>query len=106
MSSTPREPPPGAPVGRTPSLHTAGSAPDEDVHLLDRLAIIYRYRAIAATVFVLTTFAVFIQGYSSIQLFEAHAQLLIEDERSAAVPGLTTTKMRLRGSRTVRHNTQ
>jgi succinoglycan biosynthesis transport protein ExoP len=62
---------------------------DSNVHILDRLAIIYRYRRIALAVFVLTTIALMIQGYSNIQLFQAKAQLLIEDERSTAMPGIT-----------------
>jgi len=62
---------------------------DQDVHILDRLAIIYRYRRIALTVFLLTTAAVMIQGYSNLRLFQAQARVLIEDERSTAMPGIT-----------------
>jgi uncharacterized protein involved in exopolysaccharide biosynthesis len=62
--------------------------PDTDVHLLDRIAVIYRYRRIAISVFVLTTAAMMIQGYSSIQLFRAQGRLLIENERTTAIPGL------------------
>jgi capsular exopolysaccharide synthesis family protein len=69
----------------------AGFAPDGEVHLLDRFAILYRYRRIAATVFVLTSAVMMIQGYTNIQLFQARGQLLIEDERSTAVPGLQST---------------
>ena len=61
---------------------------ENDVHLLDRLAVIYRYRRVCVTVFVLVTAAMIIQGYSSIQIFQAQARLLIEDERSTAIPGL------------------
>ena len=62
-----------------------------DVHILDRLAVVYRYRRIAVTVFVLTTAAMMIQGYSNVQMYQAQAQILIEDERSTAVPGISTT---------------
>ena len=62
--------------------------PDTDVHLLDRIAVIYRYRRIAISVFVLTTAAMMIQGYSSIQLYRAQGRLLIENERTTAIPGL------------------
>ncbi len=63
---------------------------ENDVHLLDRIAVLYRYRRIAVTVFVLTTAAMMIQGYTSIQLYQAQARILIEDERSmTVVPGLT-----------------
>jgi capsular exopolysaccharide synthesis family protein len=43
---------------------------------------------LCVTVFVLVTAAMIIQGYSNIQIFQAQARLLIEDERSTAVPGL------------------
>jgi capsular exopolysaccharide synthesis family protein len=75
-----------------PPMPPAGFAPDGDVHLLDRFAVLYRYRRIAATVFVLTSAVMMIQGYTNIQLFQARGQLLIEDERSTAVPGLQNTE--------------
>src|SRR3954471_13300055 len=61
---------------------------ESDVHLLDRLAVLYRYRRICVTTFVLVTAALTIQGYSTTQMFLAQGRLLIEDERSTAVPGL------------------
>jgi len=72
--------------------HTSGFAPDSEVHLLDRFAILYRYRRIAVTVFVLTSAVMMIQGYTNVQLFQARGQLLIEDERSTAVPGIQSTE--------------
>ena len=42
-------------------------------------------------VFVLASAAMMIQGYSNIQVYQAQAQILIEDERSTAVPGITST---------------
>jgi succinoglycan biosynthesis transport protein ExoP len=87
MAEAPHPPRPAPSVG---APRAASYSPaDQDVHLLDRLAIVYRYRRIAATVFVLTTTALMIQGYSTIRLFEAQARLLIEDERSATMPGIT-----------------
>jgi capsular exopolysaccharide synthesis family protein len=62
--------------------------PENDVHLLDRVAVLYRYRGLCITVFVLATAAMIIQGYSNIQLYVAQARILIEDERSTAIPGL------------------
>jgi capsular exopolysaccharide synthesis family protein len=67
-----------------PAAYTAES----EVHLLDRLAVLYRYRRLCVTVFVLVTAAMIIQGYSNIKVYQAQARLLIEDERSTAVPGL------------------
>ncbi|HMF98113.1 MAG TPA: hypothetical protein VKE96_27620, partial [Vicinamibacterales bacterium] len=71
-----------------PSIAPPQYTPDPDVHLLDRLAVLYRYRRICVTTFVLVTAALTIQGYSTTQLYQAQARLLIEDERSTAVPGL------------------
>ena len=78
-------------VAGSPLLQNASGAPhatENDVHLLDRLAVLYRYRHLSATVFVLATAAMIIQGYSNIKNFQAQARVLIEDERSTAVPGL------------------
>ena len=63
-------------------------APENEVHLLDRLAVLYRYRRLCLTVFVLVTVAMTIQGYTTIQMYVAQARLQIDDERSTAIPGL------------------
>jgi succinoglycan biosynthesis transport protein ExoP len=90
QSTPPRDARPKSPAGAAASSASLGSAPlyDSEVHLLDRLAVIYRYRAIAASVFVLSTLALLIQGYSAIPMYEARTRILIEDERSTAIPGL------------------
>src|SRR5262249_53150019 len=72
------------PASPTPPNYGA----DGEVHLLDRLAVLYRYRRLCTTVFVLVTAAMIIQGYSTVQMFQAQGRILIEDERSTAVPGL------------------
>jgi polysaccharide biosynthesis transport protein len=72
-------PPPTAPLQLKPA---------DDVHILDRLAVLYRYRFIAMSVFVLTTLAIMIQGYTTLRLYHAQGRVLIENERSTAVPGL------------------
>jgi polysaccharide biosynthesis transport protein len=79
------------PPGGTKSPDLMYNAADDEIHILDRLAIIYRYRRIAVTVFVLATAAMMIQGYSNVRVYQAKAQILIEDERSTAVPGITST---------------
>jgi capsular exopolysaccharide synthesis family protein len=61
---------------------------ESDVHVLDRLAVLYRYRYIGVSVFVLITVAIMIQGYTTLQQFQAQGRLLIESERSTALPGL------------------
>ena len=60
------------------------------VHLLDRLAVVYRYRRISLAVFALTTTVLMIQGYSTIEYYRSQAQILIEDERTTAIPGLSS----------------
>jgi len=93
-TASPRPPAAGPTAPAAPGAHppSGGLAPDSDVHLLDRFAVLYRYRRIAATVFVLTSAVMMIQGYTNVQLYQARAQLLIEDERSTAVPGLQTNE--------------
>src|SRR5216683_5565526 len=75
-----------------PAPAQAPYVPDADIHLLDRFAILYRYRRIAITVFILTTAVLMIQGYTNVKVFQARAQLLIEDERSTAVPGINSAE--------------
>jgi capsular exopolysaccharide synthesis family protein len=90
------DPVPSAPrqstTGTPPPAPTGGGTqfvPEGDVHLLDRLAVLYRYRRLCVTVFVLSTTAMIIQGYTNVQMFQAQARLEINDERSTAVPGLS-----------------
>src|SRR3954462_14985867 len=91
-SATPRS---GSPPSSGTTTAAAGSpgaaapySPDNEVHLLDRLAVLYRYRRLCVTVFILVTSAMIIQGYSNVKIFQAQARVLIEDERSTAIPGL------------------
>jgi capsular exopolysaccharide synthesis family protein len=87
--SEPQAQPHKAPPPPVSTTHPKTVA-ETDVHLLDHLAVLYRYRYIAVSVFLLTTVAVMIQGYSSVKLFEAQGRLLIETERATAIPGLTS----------------
>lgn len=83
----------GSPPGSTGTPRpTRQAAIESEVHLLDRLAVLYRYRTVAITVFILGTLAVMIQGYTTVQLYRAQARLDIEDERSTAIPGVTTAE--------------
>src|SRR5256885_9117031 len=88
---------PTAPVAPRPSTVSPSASPagggggqfvESEVHLLDRLAVLYRYRRLCVTVFILSTTAMIIQGYTNIQMYQALARLEINDERSTAVPGL------------------
>jgi hypothetical protein len=79
---------PSGPIGvpKPPPTYSA----DRDIHLLDRLAILCRYRRVSGAVFVLTTLVLMIRGYSNVTRYEAQARLLIEQERTTAVPGITS----------------
>src|SRR4051794_13409074 len=99
MSDSPRPPSPQSSTSTRPASPGAAvpgaslAAPytaDSEVHILDRLAVVFRYRRIVLSVFVLTSLAMMIQDYSSVKVFRAQAQLLIEDERSTAMPGITS----------------
>jgi capsular exopolysaccharide synthesis family protein len=81
---------PGGPAaGGAPHRNpTPFGAAERDVHILDRLAVVYRYRRIAVVVFALTSAALLIQGYSGVRTYMAQARLIIEDERSTATPGI------------------
>ena len=89
--------PNNAPLQRPMQAPHGPSAPqrltkEPDVHILDRLAVLYRYRHIALAVFLLTSVAIMIQGYTDIQLYLAQGRLLIESEQSTALPGLQSTE--------------
>ena len=96
--TTPSQPPGKPEVRPRPPLAAAPGGPpsapgvhypiEGDIHLLDRIAVVHRHRAIAISVFLLTTTAVVLQGYSAVPRFRASARILIEDERSTAIPGL------------------
>ena len=76
--------------GAHPPSGGAAYAVDSEIHLLDRIAVLYRYRAIAISVFILTALAVVIQTSTAVPMYRAHARILIEDERSTAIPGLNS----------------
>lgn len=87
---TPGTPPhsPAAPRGTSAAVRYSS---DSD-HLLDRLAVVARYRRVAFVVFALTAGAIMVQGYSQVPVYQATARLLIEDERSTAMPGIQTSE--------------
>ena len=75
------------------------------MHLLDRLAIVYRYRFIALAVSVLSSLAVMLQGYSGTHFFQAQGRLLIETERST-IPGLANAEAQAYEDPQLYYNTQ
>jgi polysaccharide biosynthesis transport protein len=81
-------------------------APEGEVHLLDRIAILYRYRRISLAVFVLATATMMIQGFTNTPIYQARAQLEIQDERSTAIPGLSNTETQFYEDPEPYYNTQ
>jgi capsular exopolysaccharide synthesis family protein len=86
----PAPPAVSAPAAQTNSPRPPSYGGDRDLHLLDRLAILHRYRRVSGAVLVLTTLVLMIQGYSIVTKYEAQARLLIEEERTTAMPGITS----------------
>jgi succinoglycan biosynthesis transport protein ExoP len=69
------------------SFPPPGPAPysaEREVHLLDRLSVLYRYRRVVVTVFLLVVVAMMLQTYTATPVYKAHARLVIEDERTAS----------------------
>jgi uncharacterized protein involved in exopolysaccharide biosynthesis len=67
--------------------------------------VLYRYRYLALSVFVLTSAAVMLQGYSGIEYYEAQGRLLIETER-AMIPGLASAESQYFEDPQLYYNTQ
>ena len=80
------EPPaPAAPVSGLPG----GNGPAEgEVHLLDRLSVIYRYRKIVITVILVVLVAGVVQTMSTTPEYRAGARVQIDDERG--LPGVNS----------------
>ena len=76
--------------GATPASAAPGLVPgDLDLHILDRLTAVHRHRRLAITVFLLVVMVMMLQSYSTVPMFRAQARLLIEDERSTMVMGMS-----------------
>jgi capsular exopolysaccharide synthesis family protein len=78
----------------TPSRATAAAAGgrlpyqgDQDVHILDRIIAIDRYRSLFVTVFLLIVIGALVKTYTTVPTYRATSRVLIQDERAAAVAG-------------------
>jgi capsular exopolysaccharide synthesis family protein len=70
----------------SPSLPIPGGA--QPVHLLDRLAAIFKHRRLAGAAFVVVAGVMMLQTYSQIPMFRTSARVIIQDERTVAVGSL------------------
>jgi capsular exopolysaccharide synthesis family protein len=67
------------PLGLPPGF--GGFQVEGDVHLLDRLGVVYRYRRIVITVLGLVMVGAVVQTYTTVPLYRAAARVQIEEER-------------------------
>jgi succinoglycan biosynthesis transport protein ExoP len=70
----------------SPSLPIPGGA--QPVHVLDRLAAIFKHRRLAGAAFVVVAGVMLLQTYSQIPMFRTSARVIIQDERTVAVGSL------------------
>jgi capsular exopolysaccharide synthesis family protein len=77
-----------APRGRT-GVPTV----EHDIHVLDRLNVLFKYRYVALGVFALVILGSLLRTYTTTPLYRAQARLLIEveDERTASMVGTINT---------------
>ena len=82
-------------VGRPAGAAAAAGrlSADRDLHLLDRLNVIFKYRYVALSVMALVVLGSLLRTYTTTPLYRAQARLLIEleDERTAVVAGTMNT---------------
>ena len=80
---------------RRPEPRTSGRRPTKDhgSHVLDHLNVLYKYRHVAISVFLLVVLGVLLRTYTTVPLYRAQARLMIEleDERTAAIAGAINT---------------
>ena len=63
---------------------------DDEIHLLDRLATVYRHRRLVVSVFTIVVTLMMLQSYSTIPLYKATARVLIEEQNTVRVAGMAT----------------
>jgi len=83
-------------AGRGTSSHAVGIRPhavERDMHVLDRLSVLYKYRHIAISILLLVLLGSLLRTYTATPLYRAQARLIIEieDERAATVAGSMST---------------
>ena len=103
------QPPSGARQSGTaaPRGRPAAPAVEHDIHVLDRLNVLFKYRYVALSVFALVILGSLLRTYTTTPLYRAQARLLIEveDERTAAMVG-TINRGRTIPSGSTLYNTQ
>ena len=62
-----------------------------EVHLLDRLAVVFKHMRLIAVVFAAVVSVAMLESYSATPLYKAQARIVIQDERSTAIGTLNST---------------
>src|SRR5687768_8441183 len=72
---------------------TGGSVLDTvpEVHLLDRLAVVFKHLRLIAAVFAIVVSIAMLESYSATPLYRSQARIVIQDERSTAIGTLNST---------------
>jgi polysaccharide biosynthesis transport protein len=63
-----------------------------EVHLLDRLTVVFKHLRLITAVFAVVVSIAMLESYSQTPLYQARAQLFIQDERSTAITGLNAAE--------------
>ena len=72
---------------------TGGSLLDTvpEVHLLDRLAVVFKHLRLIGAVFAIVVAIAMLESYSATPMYRTQARIVIQDERSTAVGTLNST---------------
>ena len=62
-----------------------------EVHLLDRLAVVFKHLRLIAAVFAIVVSIAMLQSYSATPLYRSQARIVIQDERSIAIGSLSSS---------------
>jgi succinoglycan biosynthesis transport protein ExoP len=69
-----------------PALAPPGSSPP--VHLLDRLAAVFKHRRLAGAAFIIVVGLMMMRTYSEVPMYRTSSRVMIQDERTLAVGNL------------------
>src|SRR3954465_12808696 len=75
-----------APQMDVSALPLPGSS--QPVHLLDRLAAVFKHRRLAGTAFIIVVGLMMMQTYSQVPMYRTSSRVMIQDERTLAVAHL------------------
>ena len=80
-----------SPVGMPDLAATTGASMLEtvpEVHLLDRLAVVFKHLRLIAAVFAIVVSIAMLESYSATPMYRSMARIVIQDERSTAIGSL------------------